>query len=277
MKKNDVFSFQALAAALFFCLGSAANAAQTAGDSITTVADKGGSGMFLAALCPDRDVAIDKDSAEVFSIYTDNGYPNFLKMRVRSGKYVIKAGDCAIIKTPEVKTIPLEEISGKSSSVFINNIICPAEDTSISDFIVQNSVGSHEYIYMLTNMEKNGGFGFTHFTGDVIRKGSFYIVSTEVPETTGMASLQESLSSKDRAIYDLQGRKVTVPQIGGLYICNGKKYIQRPDNVATTSVPMLPDSRSLMANTVRTRADKDIEDGDQVPFLAGEAGNDEGF
>ena len=281
MKENPVFSFRALAVLLFVCLSSIAKAAQTAGEDITTVADKGVSGMYLATLCPDHDVAIDKDSAEVFSIYTDCGNPNFLKMRVRSGKYIIKAGDCAVIKTTGAKTIPLEEISGKSSSVFVSDIICPAEDISAADFIIQHSVNEGEYIYMLTNMEENGGFGFTHFTGDIMRKGIFFIVSTVEPEMTNITSPQRSAEENNpnftfhsSQTFDLQGRKVNNPRTGEVYICNGKKFIQHAEPIFDQPVTVLPIQEG---ETARTRADKDIEDGDSVPFLPGEAGNDDGF
>ena len=174
---------------------------------VTTVADKGESGMFYATFRPNCDVAIDKDQAEVFSIYTDEDEAILMKMRVQGGKFVVKAGDCVVVKTTEAKTIPLENTTVERSSVWINDLFSPSEDISVEDFCSSYPVNEGEPIYLLTNMEKNGGFGFTKFTGDVMKRGNFYIVVTKS----------------------------------------------------------------------KTRAAKDIEDGDPVPFLEGEAGNDDGF
>ena len=178
----------------------------TNNSEVTTVADKGESGIFYATFCPQKDVAIGKDDAEVFSIYTDLGCPYFSKLRVRSGKYVIKAGDPVIVKTTEAKTILLTT-SEDVSSIYYSDIVCPNADKSVADFRKEMSLDDEDAIFLLTNMEKNGGFGFTKFTGDKMKRGNFYIV--------------------------------------------------------------------VMKN--KTRAAKDIEDGDPVPFLEGEAGNDDGF
>ena len=44
---------------------------------------------------------------------------------------------------------------------------------------------------------------------------------------TGITNVNKKQKSADRNIYDLQGRKVKNPQNGGLYISNGKKFIQK--------------------------------------------------
>ena len=175
-------------------------------ETVTTTADLGESGMFYATFCPQKDVAISKDDADVFSIYTEAGIPNFLKLRVRSGKFVVKAGEPVVVKTTEAKAITLAS-STKPSSTFINNVVCLHADKSVADYKNENAVPDDATIYLLTNMASNGGFGFTKFTGDKMQRGNFFIVIT-----------------------------------------NSK-----------------------------TRAAKDIEDGQPVPYLEGEAGNDDGF
>ena len=241
-------------------------------ETIATVSDKGNSDVFFATLCPSDDVAIDKDSAELFSIYQDMGIPIFMKMRVQSGKYVIKAGDCVIVKTLEAKTIPLESTTNKKSSVWSNDIICLAEDTPIEDFRTNYPVADGKYIYMLTNMEKNGGFGFTCFTGTTMKKGNFYIVSTREPETTAIQAVKSATTFCDGAVYSLQGMRVQNPIEGQIYIQHGRKFVKRSNFVSRPS-----QEQSTTVIPVMTRADKDIEDGDPVPFLPGEAIDDDGF
>ena len=204
MMKHKIQKLAALMSCLLFSL---VIAAQNTDETVTTVADEGTSGMFLATFCPNKDVAIDKDQAELFSIYTDGGGAVLMKMRVQGGKFVVKAGDRVIVKTTEAKTIPLENTTVKRSSVWINDLFSPSEEMSVEDFCSSYPVNEGETIYLLTNMAKNGGFGFTKFTGDVMKRCNFYIVVTKN----------------------------------------------------------------------KTRAAKDIEDGDPVPFLEGEAGNDDGF
>ena len=200
------YRIQKLAALMACLLFSLVTAAQDTDETVTTVADKGESGMFLATFCPEKDVAISKDDAEVFSIYMDMNIPNLSKLRVRSGMFVIKAGEPVVVKTTESKTITLGT-SKKASSTFSNDVICLSADKSVLDFRKEMSLNDEDAIFLLTNMAKNGGFGFTKFTGDVMKRGNFYIVVTKN----------------------------------------------------------------------KTRAAKDIEDGDPVPFLEGEAGNDDGF
>lgn len=207
-----------LAISLLFAFATSTEA-QTGIHEVTTVADKGSSGMFMATYVPSSKVCIDKNEAEVFSFYLDKstGQPYFAKLMPKGGRFCLAPGDYVVIKTTEAKNIVLEETT-KSSSVFYNNVISPSEDISVTDFIAEHPMGEGECIYLLTNMKANGGFGFTHFTGVTMRKGCFFIVSTVEPE-------------------------------------------------------------SIVSNTLiaSTRAAKDIEDGDPVPFLLGEAGNNDGF
>lgn len=184
----------------------AAEAQETKKDFVITVADNGSSGMFVATFCPQKDVAISKDDAEVFSIYMDMGNPNLSKLRIRNGQFVIKAGEPVVVKTTEAKTVTLGT-SDRSSSTFINDAICLSADLSVEDFRKEHAVEDGATLYLLTNMAKNGGFGFTRFTGDTMKRGNFFIVVSKS----------------------------------------------------------------------KTRAAIDIEDGDPVPFLEGEAGNDDGF
>lgn len=264
MKKNITFIFQTLSV-VFFAMLSGAVQAQNVGDQIKTVPDLGTSGMYVATLCPDHDVAIDKDVAEVFSIYTDEGIPNLLKMRVRGGKYTIKAGDHAVIKTIGEMTIPFEE-TNKVSSVFTDDVISLSDDIATEDFLKSHPLEEDEYIYVLTNLERNGGFGFTYFTGSIMRKGFFFIVSTVEPETTDISAATRAsskvLSPSDDAIYDITGQRVAAPRAGKIYIQGGKKFLSVSDDGV---------------ERLGTRAPNDLEDGDPIPFLTGEAGNDDGF
>ena len=181
--------------------------AQDVTETVTTVADQGKSGMYLVTFCPQKDVAIGKDDADVFSIYMDMGIPYLCKLRVRSGQFVIKAGEPVVVKTfDEAKAVKLWT-SDKPSSTFFNDVVCLSADQKVADYRKTNSVADDATIYLLTNMAKNGGFGFTKFTGDTMRKGNFFIV----------------------------------------------------------------------VSASKTRAANDIEDGDPVPMLDGEAGNDDGF
>ena len=189
---------------VMFQLIAAAQNAST--ETVTTVADQGESGMFLTPFCPQKDVAISKNDAEVFSIYTEAGSPNLLKLRIRNGMFVIKAGEPVIVKTTEAMAVMLYT-SNKPSSTFLNDVISLNADMSVDDYKKDNSLDDDATIYLLTNMESNGGFGFTKFTGDTMLRGNFFIVIT-----------------------------------------NNK-----------------------------TRAAEDIEDGESVPLLEGEAGNDDGF
>ena len=195
-----------------------------------------------------------------------------MKMRVQSGKYIVKAGDCVIVKTLEAKTIPLESTTMTKSSVWSNDLISPAEDTSVDDFRTNYPVAEGEYIYMLTNMEKNGGFGFTYFTGTTMKKGNFYIVSIREPETTGIQTVKPVAVPTDGAIYNLQGIRVSNPAEGQIYIQNGRKFVKR-----SNAISMPSQEQPTTVIPVMTRADKDIEDGDPVPFLPGEAGDEDGF
>ena len=219
MRKIFCLNIKTLAVLLLLALTTDAEA-QAVNQEVTTVADKGISGMFLAAYAPSSKVCIDKNDAEVFSFYVDrdNGKPYFAKLMPKGGKFCLAPGDFVVVKTTEAMSIVLEETT-KSSSVFYNNIICLSEDMLTEDYLKSHPLEDGECIYLLTNMERNGGFGFTHFTGVTMRKGCFFIVSNVLPETIGT---------------------------------NG-------------------------ATRMNTRALKDIEDGDRVPLLPGEAGSNDGF
>ena len=257
---------------LFLTFSMIVRAQDNASGGLTTVADKGTSGMYLAKLCPDHDVSVDKNIGDAFSIYVDTGTPYFNKLRVRSGMYNVKAGECVVFKTIEAMSFEIPEAgSDIKSSLYSSDIICPTEDTPTADFIAQHSVGEGEHIYMLTNMERNGGFGFTHFVGDTMRKGSFFIISTFEPEPTG---IQHTLStaSTPKVIYDLSGRQVQIPRSGQIYICEGRKFVYGGKSESAEIC-----EKQVDTSQIHTRADMDIEDGDVVPFLSGDAGNDDGF
>lgn len=264
MMKYRMKRMVSLFAVMMFTLSGAAE--ETTGDVVTTVADEGTSGMFVAALCPKKDVAIDKtETLEAFSIYTDRrGKAYLLRMRIQDGTFVAKAGDCVIIKTTEAATVPLVEESSAPSSVWDSNVFCPSEDVSVEDFLSAHPLKNTECIYLLTNMAKNGGFGFTKFTGDLMKQGNFFIIGkdntptsintrTVTNEVIGMVSQSPT--------YDLQGRQIT-PAPKQLLIQKGRKFVT---------------GNSEPGQVVGTRASEDLEDGDLMPYLEGEAGNDDGF
>ena len=188
--------------------------------TVTTVADKGTSGKCFVCYHAKSQCNISNIDAEAFSIYTDNGKPYFGHVRHYKGKYNIDAGDKVILKNDEPKEVAVVEASftTKKRSVMWDDIISYTKDTPLEDFKAKHPIKEGEYVYMLTNLEHNGGFGFTHFTGTIMKAGNFYIVSTHIPEAEAEASTRAN-----------------------------------------------------------TRALKDIEDGDPVPFLVGEAGDDDGF
>lgn len=239
MEKINKLSSKTLAL-IAVCLLSISASAQ---DVVKTVADKGTSGKFFAKLCPKTDVAIDKNDADVYSVYTDGGTARFAQGVFRSNKYVIKAGQCAIIKTSEEKDVKLESTTSTKSSFLWNDLICPAADQTLEEFKTAHSVTEGMYIYMLTNLERNGGFGFTHFGGSTLKAGNFYIISTREPSASGRletvwvdadgnveneataisAAVKEAAG--DDAVYDLNGVKTSAPKAKGVYIRNGKKFI----------------------------------------------------
>ena len=264
----------ALIAGVLFALS--ASAQEVVGDVVTTVADEGESGMFLATLCPTEDVAVDKDEAELFSIYTDSGDATLMKMRVRDGKYIVKAGDCVIVKTPEAKAVPLEETSSSRSSVWINDLFCPSEDMSVEDFCSSHLVAEGECIYLLTNQPANGGFGFTKFAGDRLRKGFFYIVTADHTLTSIESHSLARSREKASATYTLQGYP-KAPAHGQLYIQNGQKFVAGKSQHVTAGINDETRQDSEGPARMGTRAMEEVEDGDIVPFLEGEAGNDDGF
>ena len=121
-------------------------------------------------------------------------------------------------------------------------------------------------------MERNGGFGFTHFIGDIMRKGYFFIISTVKPETVNIVATRAYDAvpkTNDNTIYDMKGQRVSTPRSGQIYIQPGRKYVVASGENSRSNV--------TRSQTSGTRATIDIEDGDPIPFLSGEAGNDDGF
>ena len=237
MKQNNRFASRVLVLITFCLMGISASAQ----DVVKTVADKGTSGKFFAKLCPKTDVAIDKNDADVFAVYADGETARFAQGVFRSNKYVIKAGECAIIKTSEEKEVKLESTTSTKSSFLWNDLICPAADQTLEEFKKAHSVTDGKYIYMLTNLERNGGFGFTHFGGTTMKAGNFYIISTKAPSASGRLDIEWEdadgnveneataisavMQAKgDDAVYNLNGVKTAAPT-KGIYIRNGKKFI----------------------------------------------------
>lgn len=209
---------------------------------VRTVADKGTSGMFFAKLCPQTNVAIDKNAADVFGVYIDGATARFAQGVFRGNKYVIPAGMCVIIKTAEEKDVQIESTTSTRPSFVWNDMISPATDMTLEAFKTENGVTEGQYIYMLTNLERNGGFGFTHFGGTTVKAGNFYIITTGEPsasgrltsvwvdadgnvldETTGINAAVET--DKGGEVYNLQGMRIAEAIVPGIYIIMGKKYI----------------------------------------------------
>ena len=95
---------------------------------------------------------------------------------------------------------------------------------------------------MLTNLERNGGFGFTHFGGTTLKAGNFYIIASREPSASGRLEMEwvdaegnveneataistVKQAAGDDAVYSLSGVKMTAPTAKGIYIRNGKKFI----------------------------------------------------
>ena len=240
MEKICKLSSRVLAFVVVCLLSLSASAQEPA--TVKTVADKGPSGLYFAKLCPTSNVAIDKNEATVYSVYTDGNTARFAQGAIQNGKYVIKAGDCVIIKTSEEKEVTLEPTTSSRSSILWNNLICPATDMSLEDFKTAQGVTEGQYIYMLTNLERNGGFGFTHFGGTTLKAGNFYIITSREPSASGRLEMEwvdaegnveneataisaVRQAAGDDAVYSLSGVKMTAPTAKGIYIRNGKKFI----------------------------------------------------
>lgn len=191
---------------------------------IRTVPDKGRSGMYFAKLCPKTNVAIDKLKADVFTVYTDGATARFGQGIFQGGMYVIPAGECVIIKTPKATDVEVVPTTSRRSSFSWSDMICPEENMSLEDFKTKYKVTEGKYIYMLTNLERNGGFGFTHFGGKTLKAGNFYIINTRKPSgSTGMR--MPIMKADTSAVYNLKGERVRYPLAPGIYIRNGKKFV----------------------------------------------------
>lgn len=226
----------ALVAVCLLCISVSAQ------DVVKTVADKGTSGKFFAKVCAKANVAINKDDADVYSVYTDKAIARFAQLRVRGGKYILKPGDCVILKTSEAKEITLEP-STSPSSIAWSDLICPSKDMTVEEFNTAYGVEEGLYVYMLTNLERNGGFGFTHFGGTTMKAGNFYIITAKEPSASGRldmewvdadgnveneatainATIKEA--GDDNGVYNLNGVKTAEPKAKGVYIRNGKKFV----------------------------------------------------
>ena len=223
--------------------------------TITTVADKGSSGKFFARICPTNDISIEAASdVKVYAVYVDEGTAYFRAFRTNGGKYMIAAGDHAIIKTNEAKTIDIE-YPGWGNANSDDEIFCVNEDVAVATFqgapatYAQTNNGAYvydftngNYIYRLTNNASTGGFGFTYFTGSTMKTGQFFIESSTVPasgarlqtvwldengnvEGDATAIQKFETQTEDGAIYNLAGQKVSA-SYKGVVIKNGKKYIK---------------------------------------------------
>ena len=157
---------------------------------------------------------------------------------------MIKAGECVIIKTAEEKEVKIESTTSTKTSFVWNDLICPSADTSLEAFKTAHGVTESQYIYMLTNLERNGGFGFTHFGGTTLKAGNFYIITTREPSASGRLSMEwvdadgnvmeqeataidavQKSGSGEGPVYNLQGFKTAEPTARGIYVRNGKKYL----------------------------------------------------
>jgi hypothetical protein len=95
---------------------------------------------------------------------------------------------------------------------------------------------------MLTNLERNGGFGFTHFGGTTMKAGNFYIVTTREPSASGrLDTVWEDADGNveneataigavkqaggGNAVYNLNGVRTAEPKTRGIYIRDGRKFI----------------------------------------------------
>ena len=219
---------------------------------VTTVADKGTSGMFFGKLCPQVDVIISKEDlgdVKLYSVYIDEDVAYFQNLRVGGGYYRIEAGEHVIIKSKAATTIEFTPVM--AGSTLMGDDIEEAnnfKDVTVSDFQANDlsiwyaRMGwTPKYLYLLTNSASNGGFGFTFFKGTNMKKGNFFISTDAAPaagrlqtvwldedgnvESDATAIQKIEAATEDGAIYNLQGVRVNAAK-KGLYIQNGKKYIK---------------------------------------------------
>ena len=72
------------------------------------------------------------------------------------------------------------------------------------------------------NVNITGKFTFTVTYNSAVK---FLLTVEQI--ATGITAIQDDGIRKDGPLYDLQGRKVNAPKVGGLYIMNGRKFIQK--------------------------------------------------
>ena len=103
-----------------------------------------------------------------------------------------------------------------------------------------NQTGNSKTNYILTNQTTSGsgplGFYKVNRDGSYCAAGTAYLATSESPasargyfpvwdESTSVESLETNITGVNQPVFDLQGRRVTIPQ-KGLYIVNGKKVIK---------------------------------------------------
>ena len=247
--------------------------------AVTPVQDKANKNNYFAKICPTLDIQISKKNlgeAKLYSVYVDEGIAYFQALKVMGGNYVIAAGQHAILKAKSDATVEFEigfgggsvqedhifsfketvktaDFQANSKNTSYGHLVDPSDpDSWVWDFespykysngedVVFNA--GTDYIYALTNSKKNGGFGFTYYTGATMPADAFFILSDLVPSKAGRletvwldengnvegeATAINKIQSKteDGAIYNLQGVRVNAAK-KGIYIQNGKKYIMK--------------------------------------------------
>ena len=215
-----------------------------AATTITTKADAGTSGKFFAKYQATSKVSINPDEAKVYSVYVDEGTAYFQALQKKSGLYILFANDCVIIKTDEAKEVEISPYNGTAgtSSVLVDDIVCPAAKTTLAALQEAGSIATGQYLYRLTNNAASGGFGFTYYTKDEIPAGQFFIASSIAPaagrlnvvwldedgnvegETTAIETVKNVVN--DGIIFNMAGQQVD-GNYKGIVIKNGKKMIQK--------------------------------------------------
>lgn len=223
-----------------------------------TVKDKTGEKYYMYFTNTEDTPAIfNAADAKMYSVYTDQGTAYFQSLITVNGKYIVKKGECVVLKTDEAKEVEYVLETSTDHSVLISKVFV-GDGKSVADFqngtniykyVVNGSdsnvsfTNGKDYVYRLTNTAANG-FGFTYYAGENLNAGQFFIVSTLAPasasarlnsvwldENGNVESAAEATAiqgieaeSENSTVYNLQGVRVNGAQ-KGVYIQNGKKFI----------------------------------------------------
>ena len=229
-----------------FCIYGSSSA-----KTFKTVKDASGAaaayGLLYDAL---NNIAVSASDAKVYTVYVDReaNVAYFTAMMPSGGKYKVKAGTHAILKTDAPKeNIPVEYVT--TGVVGYDDVFTVTAETAYAEFLSEATgknadnatnadfAANGNYLYRLSN---NGSFGFSAYK-KTLKPGQYYILLKKQPaagrlqtvwldengnvenDATGINSVVEK-SENAGVTYNLAGQKVR-SGYKGVVIRNGKKMI----------------------------------------------------